>query len=118
MKQMGAKMRSLREGIGFSQMKLAEVLETTQSSINRYEHGLSVPSVEFLRKFADYFDISLDYLFSRCDAPQGKLYEVKPPKTYSNPEINQFIEMCFDPDSSMNARLKETLVKMLQGESK
>ena len=31
----------------------------------------------------------------------------------NNPEMERFIEMCFDPSSPMNERLKKTLVQML-----
>ena len=57
------------------------------------------PSVELLRKYADYFDVSMDYIFARCDDPHGKLYEAKPPVDANNPELRKFVEMCFDPES-------------------
>lgn len=114
MKQVGERLRSLRESIGVSQAKLAEILEVSQSGIARYEQGISTPTVAIFRKYADYFDVSMDYIFARCDDQRGKLYEAKPPMAYNNPEIQQFVEMCFDPSSSINGKLKETLVRMLQ----
>ena len=71
MKQLGMRLRALREGIGLSQSKFADVIGSTQSSINRYENGQATPTVELLRKYADYFDVSMDYIFARCDDPQG-----------------------------------------------
>lgn len=59
-------------------LKLAELLGITQSSLNHYENGQSTPSVELLRKYADFFDVSMDYIFARCDDPQGKLYHYQP----------------------------------------
>ena len=56
MKQLGMRLRALREGIGLSQSKFADVIGSTQSSINRYENGQATPTVELLRKYADYFD--------------------------------------------------------------
>lgn len=70
MKQLGMRLRVLREGIGLSQSKFADVIDSTQSSINRYENGQATPTVELLRKYADYFDVSMDYIFARCDDPQ------------------------------------------------
>lgn len=70
----------------------AELLNVTQPSINRYEHGQSVPSIELLIKYADYFDVSMDYITCRCDEPQGKLYQVKPPVA-DDPELAKFVEM-------------------------
>ena len=117
MKQLGNRLRALRESIGISQAKFADVIGSTQSSINRYENGQATPTVELLRKYADYFDVSMDYIFARCDEPQGKLYQAKPPVGEVNPELAQFVEMCFDPSSPMNYKLKKTLIQML-GEAK
>ena len=117
MKEIGKRLKDLREGVKLSQVKLAEILGTQQSSINRYENGQATPTVELLRKYADYFDVSMDYIFARCDEPQGKLYQAKPPVGEGNPELAQFVEMCFDPSSPMNDKLKKTLIQML-GEAK
>ena len=114
MKQLGIRLRTLREGLGISQAKFAETIGSTQSSINRYENGQATPTVELLRKYADYFDVSMDYIFARCDEQQGKLYQAKPPAG-NNPELAKFVEMCFDPSSPMNDKLKKTLIEMLGG---
>ena len=52
--------------------------------------------------------------FARCDDPHGKLYEAKPPVDANNPELRKFVEMCFDPESPMNEKLKEAMLKMLE----
>ena len=113
MKQLGMRLRALREGIGLSQSKFADVIGSTQSSINRYENGQATPTVELLRKYADYFDVSMDYIVARCDDPRGKLYENKIMKQHDAPELRDFIEMCFEPGSPMNERLKESLFQMM-----
>ncbi len=69
--EVGKQLKALRESIGFSQVKMAQALGTTQSSINRYENGQSSPSVELFRRYADYFVVSLNYIFARTDKPQG-----------------------------------------------
>ena len=43
--------------------------------------------------------------------------QAKPPVGEGNPELAQFVEMCFDPSSPMNDKLKKTLLQML-GEAK
>ena len=113
MKELGNRLRALRESIHLSQAKFADVIGSTQSSLNRYENGQATPSIELLRKYADYFDVSMDYIFARCDEPQGRLYQAVPPVNNNNPELAQFIEMCFDPSSPMNGKLKEALLTML-----
>ena len=106
MELVGERLRFLREKAHLSQAKLAELLGTHQSAVNRYEHGQSAVPFSLLRNYADYFDVSLDYIFGRTDHPQGKLYEYKP--NFSNsPEMQKFVEMCFEPGSAMNEKLKQ-----------
>ena len=114
MKVIADRLRGLRNEMHFSQTNLAKVLGITQSSINRYENDDTSPSYEVLLKYADYFDVSLDYILGRCDEPEGKLYKHQPKIGRGNPDMQKFVEMCFDPASPMNARLKETLFKMLE----
>ena len=59
MKELGERLRILRESVKLSQVKMAELLGVKQSSINRYEQGQSAPSLETLVKYADYFDVSM-----------------------------------------------------------
>ena len=115
MKEVGKRLKALRESIGISQAKLARAIGSTQSSINRYENGQSTPSIAVFRNYANYFDVSLDYIFARTVKPQGVIYEFKPKATPDKEEMRRFIEMCFDPQSPMNERLKETLFRMMEG---
>ena len=117
MKIVGERLKILREGVKLSQVKLAKLMGSTQASINRYETNGSSPSQETFLWYADYFDVSLDYIFGRTDKPQGKLYEYHPKIEKTSEEMRQFVEMCFDPNSPMNDRLKQTLLEML-GEAK
>lgn len=114
MKVVGQRLRFLRESVKLSQVKMAEHVGMKQSSINRYESGEASPTYEVLLKYADYFDVSLDYIFGRTDNPQGMLYKYHPRIEQNNPELEKFVEMCFDPSSPMNERLKETLLNMLR----
>ena len=115
MKEVGKRLKKLRESTGLSQAKFAELMDSTQSSINRYEHGQSIIPIPTLRRYADYFDVSLDYIFARTDKPQGKIYEFKPKLKAENEDMRRFIEMCFDPTSPMSEKLKDTLFRMMKG---
>ena len=44
---------------------MAEILGVQQSRINRYETGQTTPAPEIFIKYADYFDVSMDYLYCR-----------------------------------------------------
>ena len=113
--EIGLRMKELRESIGISQAALAEHIHATQSSVNRYENDQTPPSLDYLRRFADFFDVSLDYVFCRTDKPQGITYDFNPTITPDKEEMRRFIEMCFDPASPMNEKLKETLFRMMEG---
>lgn len=114
----GSRLTALRESVHLTQKKLAEIGGMAQSTLNRYEHDQSEAPYKVLVWYADYFDVSLDYIFCRTQKPQGKLYDFKPElireKAEQNEELRQFVEMCFDPASPVNSRLKDALVKMLQ----
>ncbi len=114
MKEIGKRLKFLRKEMGISQEKLAKILDTTQSSINRYENGQTEPSVEIFRKYADVFDVSLDYLFGRTDTPEGKLYNYHPELPPRREEMQQFLEMCFEPGSPANAKLKESIYRIME----
>jgi len=110
------RLKQLREDAGLSQSKIGQLVGVPQSSIYRYEQGQSTPSPKTFRWYADYFDVSLDYLFGRTDDPHGAHYECNPKYETLNPEMEKFVEMCFDPKSKLNGRLKATLVQMLSEE--
>jgi transcriptional regulator with XRE-family HTH domain len=118
MKKIAGRLRTLRESVKLSQEKMAPLVGMKQSSINRYENNQSDPSLEILLCYADYFDVSLDYIFGRTDKPQGRLYECKPKLEENDPEMRKFVEMCFDPKSPYYNRLKQTLLDMLGDERK
>ena len=118
MEQIGKRLRSLREGIRLTQVQMAQILGVQQSRINRFETGQSTPSPEVFLKYADYFDVSMDYLYCRTDEPRGKLYDYQPGrlkgKNIQNQELRDFIEMCFDPQAPVNKRLKEALFRIME----
>lgn len=55
--------RELREKENISQRELAESLNLSRSSINQYEQQYDIIPVKRLNQIANYFKVSLDYLF-------------------------------------------------------
>lgn len=64
------RLKELRKTRNISQLKLALDLNMNQNSISRYENCEREADYETLIKFAEYFDVSLDYLLGRTDNPQ------------------------------------------------
>ncbi|MFI3254943.1 MAG: helix-turn-helix transcriptional regulator [Eubacteriales bacterium] len=110
------RLKELRATIGLSQTKLGQLANCTQAKINRYENGNTEPPFPVLMWYADYFDVSLDYIFGRTDNPKGTTFEAIPKYTEENKDFQKFIEMCFDPTSPMHKRLKETMLNMAKEE--
>jgi len=112
----------LRTGLGFSQAKLSKALGISQASLNRYENNQAAIPDNALLKYADYFDVSADYLLGRTDKPEGVLYNNEPEaikqKVIREEEWGEFIEACFDPRSPMNKKMKEIMMQMTGGENK
>lgn len=59
------KIKELREEADLSQKELADRLKISQSAITKLENNLREPTGSTLIAYADYFDVSLDYLVGR-----------------------------------------------------
>jgi len=64
------RLKELRTKKGISQLKLAMDLNMTQNSISRYENEERQADYKTLILFADYFDVSIDYLLGRTSNPK------------------------------------------------
>lgn len=63
------RLKKIRKTKNISQLKLAMDLGMNQNSISRYETGERQADYETLIAFADYFNVSIDYLLGRTDNP-------------------------------------------------
>lgn len=64
------RLKELRRKKHLSQVGLAMALGMNQNSISRYENGEREADYKTLILFADYFNVSIDYLLERTDNPQ------------------------------------------------
>ncbi len=55
-------LKKLREEAGLSQQKLADQLGLTQQGVFSYETDAYEPDISTLKRLADYFNTSVDYL--------------------------------------------------------
>ena len=76
------RLKELRKKKGFSQLRLATDLNTTQNTISRYETGEREPGIDDLIKIADYFNVSVDYLIGRTENPKmNRQQKITAPKS-------------------------------------
>lgn len=66
---LGERFRLLREEKGLLQREVAEKLGLTRVAVTNYEQDNRVPDPETLKKIADLFGVSVDYLLGRTDDP-------------------------------------------------
>ena len=69
------RLKSLRKNAGLSQDSFAKDLSVGQSTIAGWENGKREPNIEMFCRIADYFGVTLDYLFGRVDQPTGHLIQ-------------------------------------------
>lgn len=55
-------LRALREDNNLTQATLASFFGVTQKAISQYELGQRQPSFELLKKYAEFFHVSTDYI--------------------------------------------------------
>lgn len=71
----GVVLKKLRLERKLSQKALADCLGITQQSISAYENGTSDPSIDWLIKFAQVFNISIDYLVGYSQVPGNDYFK-------------------------------------------
>ena len=59
------KLREIRKRCGLTMKELGEILNVAESTISLYETGKREPDNETLKRIADYFQVSVDYLIGR-----------------------------------------------------
>ena len=64
------RLKGLRKQRGLSQLKVAMDLNMAQNTISRYENEVREADYKTLILFADYFDVSIDYLLGRTENPK------------------------------------------------
>ncbi len=58
----GIALKALRTHKGYSIDKLAKLIDMQNSTLNRYENGLRVPSIAQAIKIADYFGLNIEMM--------------------------------------------------------
>ena len=62
-------LKQLRAQKGIYQKELAAYLKVSIGTVSNYEQGTHEPDLDTLIKFAEYYDVSVDYLLGRTACP-------------------------------------------------
>lgn len=98
----GQKLRNLREDHDLKQADIAQLLDITKEAYSMYESGKRQIGHESLLKLAEYYQVSLDYLYGRIANPTIQ---------YTKSEL-----AILDKFRELDARGKENILQMLQYE--
>lgn len=104
MKLLFHRLRSLRLTSNLTEARLAGLLCVSESDVRAWEAGCALPDAEALVRYADLFDVSLDYLLGRTDKPEGVLYGGHPKiarSEHDNP-LDQSDKPLPEPTGSFN----------------
>lgn len=66
---MANRIRALRQEKGIKQIELARAVSVSQAALSGYETGRYEPDFTTLKKIADYFAVSVDYLLGHDETP-------------------------------------------------
>jgi len=71
----GKRLRKLRKEKGLLQKELAKKLDLSQQTISLYESNNREPDSRIVKKIANFFDVSIDYLYENTDerSPADKI---------------------------------------------
>ncbi len=61
-RDLGAKLKTLRTQHGYSQRYVSEITGISQAVLSGYELGEKTPSIERLLKLSNFYQVSTDYL--------------------------------------------------------
>ena len=59
------RLKELREDKDMTQEQLGKIFNCNQITISQYERGVRTLSIEMLIKYADYFEVTTDYILCR-----------------------------------------------------
>ncbi|MCP4136211.1 MAG: helix-turn-helix transcriptional regulator [bacterium] len=63
----GEKLRKMRKMNDLSQAELSKRISVHATNIARYESNKQKPTIDVLKKIADYYDVTIDYFLSEND---------------------------------------------------
>ena len=83
----GKNIKQLRTEKGMTQKDFARDMEISNSALSQYESGHRTISLALLNKFADFFNVTIDYLYGRKISPNMPHIHMTNPTAYTIPVV-------------------------------
>lgn len=107
----GETLANLRKDLGLTQAEFANIFNLSGSAVAHYEQGITIPNSEMLCKFADYFNVTVDYLLGRCSCKVE--YQKLNDRLYRNMSLGDMVNIVSELPKEKQQYLYQTIV-MLQ----
>ncbi|MGI8314906.1 helix-turn-helix domain-containing protein [Halobacillus mangrovi] len=91
MSNVSKRLKELRKAHKLSQKQVSEILGISESGYGYYEQGRNEPSIEMIKKLANKYDVSTDYLLGISDIKNPNFVQ-EPNEFNSLKEINYLLE--------------------------
>jgi transcriptional regulator with XRE-family HTH domain len=109
-KNRGLILKFLREEKKLNQADVAAFLGVSQQAYQRYENGSSEPNADGFIKLADYYNVSVDFLFGRTSIREMNTQD----KWLSTPEEVEAVEQkIIDIYTQLSPKLRRAGIGML-----
>ena len=69
-------LKILRESKGYTQQQLSEMIGVSQQTLQKYETQKHEPDIESLKKLADIFGVTVDYLVGHTSKGEDPNYAI------------------------------------------
>jgi transcriptional regulator with XRE-family HTH domain len=89
MNDFGRRLKLLREQKDLPMSKIAEDINITKSALSRYENGKMEPGLKVMKKVAEYFDTSLDWLAGYGDDEEYLHIEIHKDKERTETKVKR-----------------------------
>ncbi|WDM22604.1 helix-turn-helix domain-containing protein [Paenibacillus polymyxa] len=120
MDSLGSRLKKAREKKGFTQQEVAKKLDVTNGAISGYERNYRDPDSETLKKLADLYEVSINWIYGRDEKEsEYTLPEEVISKVIKEAEAHYGVSLRDDPVVESAVRdLINNLAKMKQSTQK
>lgn len=118
-KLLGNRLAELRKKKGETQEQTAKKLGLTRSAYSQYELGTRNPDTEILKKMADHFERSIDYLLGR-DAKRERIEDTLPESVMDRVirEAEEHFGVSLRDDPDVNEAVRELIYSLAKMKKK
>ncbi|MGG3871677.1 XRE family transcriptional regulator [Brevibacillus laterosporus] len=107
----GKRLREAREKKNKSRKEVGEELNISPHTLSGYENGHRTPNIDLINRFADYYNVTTDWLLGRIDDNENGIYRVPISRLYQLFVIQKVIN---EMKNNKNIEISNELKTLIQ----